>query len=228
MSDFKLVKLLNSPVVIEFPNGINYAGDYSNATAYVIGDVVSYNGSSYVAITSTTGNIPTNTSFWQLLASKGDTGATGATGASGANGTNGTNGADGADGAPGVGVPTGGTAGQVLSKIDGTDYNTEWVDQSIGVTDHTLLTNIGTNTHAQIDTHIANTSNPHGVTKAQVGLGNVDNTSDADKPVSTAQATAIGLKENSSNKTTNFTANTGSNTLFPTVKAIYEIGRAHV
>ena len=32
----------------------------------------------------------------------------------------------GADGAPGVGVPTGGTAGQVLSKIDGTDYNTQW------------------------------------------------------------------------------------------------------
>ena len=33
--------------------------------------------------------------------------------------------------------------------------------------------------------------NPHGVTKANVGLGNVDNTSDANKPVSTAQATAI-------------------------------------
>lgn len=38
--------------------------------------------------------------------------------------------------------------------------------------------------------HLADTNNPHGVTKAQVGLGNVDNTSDLDKPVSTAQATA--------------------------------------
>lgn len=44
----------------------------------------------------------------------------------------GANGADGADGADGVGVPAGGTAGQVLSKIDGTDYNTQWVDQSGG------------------------------------------------------------------------------------------------
>lgn len=37
-------------------------------------------------------------------------------------------------------------------------------------------------------------TNPHSVTKAQVGLGNVDNTSDANKPVSTATTTALGLK----------------------------------
>ena len=41
------------------------------------------------------------------------------------------------------------------------------------------------------DNHIANKNNPHSVTKAQVGLGNVDNTSDANKPVSTAQQTAL-------------------------------------
>lgn len=41
---------------------------------------------------------------------------------------------------------------------------------------HTSLSDIGTNTHVQIDTHIANTSNPHSVTKAQVGLGSVENT----------------------------------------------------
>ena len=40
-------------------------------------------------------------------------------------------------------------------------------------------------------THVSDKANPHGVTKAQVGLGNVDNTSDANKPVSTAQQTAI-------------------------------------
>jgi hypothetical protein len=50
-------------------------------------------------------------------------------------------------------------------------------------------------TYAEVTAHLANTSNPHSVTKAQVGLGSVDNTADTNKPVSTAQAaadTAIG------------------------------------
>ena len=63
---------------------------------------------------------------------QGEQGPAGPPGADGADGANGTNGADGADGADGVGVPAGGTAGQVLAKIDGTDYNTEWVDQTGG------------------------------------------------------------------------------------------------
>jgi hypothetical protein len=41
------------------------------------------------------------------------------------------------------------------------------------IDDHLELANIGSNTHAQIDSHIANISNPHVVTKAQVGLGSV-------------------------------------------------------
>lgn len=43
--------------------------------------------------------------------------------------------------------------------------------------------------------HLTNTSNPHGVTKTQLSLGNVDNTSDASKPVSTATQTALNAKE---------------------------------
>ena len=39
--------------------------------------------------------------------------------------------------------------------------------------------------------HTTNYQNPHKVSAEQIGLGNVDNTSDADKPVSTAQQTAI-------------------------------------
>lgn len=42
--------------------------------------------------------------------------------------------------------------------------------------------------------HVNNTNNPHSVTKAQVGLSDVDNTSDADKPISTAAQTALNTK----------------------------------
>lgn len=45
-----------------------------------------------------------------------------------------------------------------------------------------------------LTTHIANKNNPHEVTKAQVGLGNCDNTSDLDKPISTATQTALDGK----------------------------------
>jgi len=52
-------------------------GAYNNSTAYTVGDFVNYNGSSYACRLNTTGNLPTNTTYWALLASKGDTGAKG-------------------------------------------------------------------------------------------------------------------------------------------------------
>lgn len=45
-----------------------------------------------------------------------------------------------------------------------------------------------------VKSHADNTDNPHGVTKAQVGLGNVDNTADKDKPASTAVQAALNGK----------------------------------
>lgn len=48
--------------------------------------------------------------------------------------------------------------------------------------------------NTSLASHTSNTSNPHSVTKTQVGLGNADNTSDVNKPVSTATATALALK----------------------------------
>lgn len=47
-----------------------------------------------------------------------------------------------------------------------------------------------------VEQHIDDENNPHNVTKAQIGLGNVDNTSDADKPISTATQTALNAKLN--------------------------------
>ena len=82
-------------------------------------------------------------------------------------GANGTNGNDGADG---QGVPTGGSAGQVLEKIDGTDYNTQWVTPSGGGGGTTInffqvqdnsgagQTLTGTNSYADINSSIWNTA----------------------------------------------------------------------
>lgn len=55
--------------------------------------------------------------------------------------------------------------------------------------------------------------------KNVIGLNNVDNTSDANKPISTLQATAISLKEDSSNKSTS-TTDSASTTKFPVWSAI--------
>ena len=52
--------------------------------------------------------------------------------------------------------------------------------------------------NADLLAHPSDTNNPHGVTAAQVGLENVDNTSDADKPVSSAAQTALNSKANAS------------------------------
>ena len=64
-----------------------------------------------------------------------------------------------------------------------------------------------TTTKNNLSSHVNNTSNPHKVTKTQVGLGNVDNTSDANKPVSTAQKNAIDAVN------TSLTTHTGNTTV---------------
>lgn len=66
---------------------------------------------------------------------KGDTGDTGPQGPAGATGAAGPAGATGAQGEPGeagVGVPAGGTTGQILAKASAADYATEWVTPSAG------------------------------------------------------------------------------------------------
>ncbi|MBB4259716.1 MULTISPECIES: hypothetical protein [unclassified Bradyrhizobium] len=68
--------------------GFNLTGDYDNATVYSYGDVQTTSGSSYIYINETpsAGHTAPNTTYWQLLASKGDTGAAGSNGATGATG----------------------------------------------------------------------------------------------------------------------------------------------
>lgn len=83
--------------------------------------------------------------------------------------------------------------------------------------DTVLQNNIDT-VSGNLSTHINDKNNPHAVTKAQVGLGNVDNTSDADKPVSTATQTELNKKENTSNKVTAITSSS-TNVQYPSAKA---------
>ncbi len=165
------------------------------------------------------------------IISTGPAGPTGPTGPAGPTGATGATGPQGPAGTNGVGVPAGGTTGQVLAKIDGTDYNTQWVsgggggatDLSIAnrgastldiasstgndatvpaattsltglmvAADKTKLDGIGAGANV---TSVAGKTGVVTLVKADVGLGNVDNTSDANKPVSTLQATAIAAKQ---------------------------------
>lgn len=65
-------------------------------------------------------------------------------------------------GPQGVGVPSGGTANQALTKVNSDNFNTQWTT----------------------------------VDKTFIGLSNVDNTSDINKPVSTATQVQLNLKHN--------------------------------
>jgi hypothetical protein len=69
--------------------GLNWRGTWSNSTAYSVDDAVYYNGSSYVCIQANTGQTPTNTSYWELIAQKGDTGSQGPQGPQGVQGPQG-------------------------------------------------------------------------------------------------------------------------------------------
>jgi hypothetical protein len=52
--------------------------------------------------------------------------------------------------------------------------------------------------------HTSNLSNPHGVTKSQIGLSNVDNTADLDKPISTQTGQLLNTKADKTTLQTNF------------------------
>jgi len=79
-------------------------------------------------------------------------------------------------------------------QIDGVDLTITSKKSNIPLATPLLDGAMSSEDKTSFDAHLIDITNPHEVTKDQVGLSNVDNTSDANKPVSTAQATAIGLK----------------------------------
>ncbi|QPZ53363.1 hypothetical protein HTVC024P_gp43 [Pelagibacter phage HTVC024P] len=99
----------------------NWQGAYAGGTAYAVDDVVSYNGTSYVCILASTGNLPTNATYWNVMAEGGDVATTLTT--------------QGdilyRDGS-GLQRLGAGTSGQVL-QTGGTGANPSWTDTSGGV-----------------------------------------------------------------------------------------------
>ena len=84
------------------------------------------------------------------------------------------------------------TAGVIMgSELDGKIYAE--TDGTASVNGWGALTGLVSSIDINVTNHINNTQNPHNVTKTQVGLSNVDNTSDIDKPISTAVQSALDL-----------------------------------
>jgi len=214
-----------NPVQINIDGGLNYLGEYDNATNYVLGDVVTYEGSSYVSLVNNLDVLPTENT-WQIIAEKGEQGEQGEQGPAGDDAPTIHSGLTLDDGTN----PHGTTSSDVgLGNVD----NTSDLDKPISTLQQDALdlkydnsnpngfetpseldirdtnnrdrsNHTGTqlaNTISDFDnsvtssTHANLTNNPHAVTKAQVGLSNVDNTSDINKPISTLQQDALNLKK---------------------------------
>lgn len=186
----------------EGPQGlsVNWKGAYSNTTTYQINDAVYWNSSSYICIAVTTGNLPSNTTYWALMSSgMGD-----------------------------FSGPSSSTANNFVSFANG--------DGKLGK-DSGYNANSFEPKNANIQTHISSISNPHSVTKNQVGLGNVQNVdqtnpanitqsasyrfvTDTEKSTWNAKQDAIGYTpENVANKTSSFQV-TPDNTKYPTEKLV--------
>ena len=85
------------------------------------------------------------------------------------------------------------------------------LNTAISDADVATLAGTETLTNKTLTSPVINT--PTGITKTDVGLANVDNTSDANKPVSTATQTALDLKANLANPTFTGTVNAAALTL---------------
>lgn len=69
--------LITDPVYLSKLTGFTYVGDWRDDTLYYRGNVTKYDGSSYIYIAAnpSIGNLVTDNAYWQLVASKGDTGS---------------------------------------------------------------------------------------------------------------------------------------------------------
>ena len=84
-------------------------------------------------------------------------------------------------------LPTGGSGNYSITLDSVSDYT----KTKKNLADNTSVDSKVNGVRQELNTHIADSTNPHQVTKGQIGLGNVDNTADADKPVSNSTQAEI-------------------------------------
>ena len=123
----------NGLVSLEIGGGTVVSGNmatinWANGPYFIKTETDPTGGSSYTI----TGTSQLLSAPYALYAKTSGSSIPGPAGPMGPQGLTGPQGSAGTPGANGQGVPVGGTTGQVLSKIDGTDYNTQWVTPSGG------------------------------------------------------------------------------------------------
>lgn len=94
---------------VQGEKGMDWKGAYAGGTTYQADDVSTSGGKTYICLQTSTGNATSNSSFWSLVADKGDAGAAGPQGAAGPAGSDGDDGATGDTGAQGAAGAQGAT-----------------------------------------------------------------------------------------------------------------------
>lgn len=128
----------------------NFIGEYDNGADYYPGDLVTYNGGTYYRVGEPNPGYPPGTSYWTTIAEPGTDGS---------------------------GLPSGGTDGQILAKIDGTDYNTEWIDNFTSTVKH-LVKYVGDPT-IPIGTPVYAVLNGNGNSSTNIPVNVASNASEA-------------------------------------------------
>jgi len=173
--------------------GITWQGAWSAGT-YQINDGVSHNGSSWIATSITTEEPSLSATDWDLVAQRGDDGTgTGDVSSNTASSVDGEialfSGVTGKE----IKRATGSGVATITSGVLGTKTNP--TGAFVGTTDTQTLEN------KTLTSPVINT--PTGIVKGDVGLGNVDNTSDATKNSATATLTNKTITDSTNNVTAN-------------------------
>ena len=126
----------------------DWKGEWTSQN-YVVDDAVEYNGSAYMCILNTTSNQdPSNSTYWDLIVSKGDQGAQGPEGPTGPTGASGSNGSDGAVGPTGPTGPEGPTPTIYFGEIYRSATQNISTSSSDTIIDNTSAGELSSFTHA--------------------------------------------------------------------------------